>query len=87
MNPWVSSLWLELLQMWEINHFKWVGRSHDRQVPKDDKRCREVHDTHQYDEGKEMAILEFDVARSNVFNFHSLRSVIITKLKTNAAQM
>ena len=51
------------------------------------KRCRAVDNTYQDVEDKEIATLEFDMVRSVfIFNFPSVRSVIITKLKTKGSQ-
>ena len=52
-------------------------------MPKDDKN-RLVHETCQDDWYKEVSLQEFDVVSSKVFNFYSIRSVIITRLKTKA---
>ena len=41
---------------------------------------------HQDDEEKEVATQEFDAVRLKIFNFHSVRSVIITKLNTKSSQ-
>ena len=49
--------------------------------PTDDKRCRAVHVTWQGNEDREVATQEIDVVRSKGFKFHSIRSVIIAKLK------
>ena len=68
------------------NHFGWVCRCQSRQVPKYNQTCREVHYTWQDDQDKEVAIQEFGWVRSTVFNFHSIRSVIIAKLKTESSQ-
>ena len=46
------------------------------QVPKEDKD-KTVHDTFQDDEDKEVSVQEFDTVRSNIFNFLSIRLVII----------
>ena len=55
-------------------------------VGAEDKRCRAVHSTDQDHEEKEVATQEIDVSRSNVFYFHSTRSVIIVRLKTKAVK-
>ena len=55
-------------------------------MQKDDKRCRPVHNMCQHDEDKDVATQEFDVVRSKVLNFHSIRSVIIAKLETINSQ-
>ena len=69
-------------QFRKLNHFEWGCRNQSWQVPKDDKRCRSFHNMYQYNDDKEMGTRDFDVVRSTIFNFHSLRIVIITKLKT-----
>ena len=40
----------------------------------------------QDDEDKEVSVKVFDVVRSEVFNFHSVNSGIIVKLKTKSSQ-
>ena len=50
-------------------------------MPKDDKGCKVVHDMCQDDEDKEVGTQYFDIVRSNIFNLHSIRSVILAKLK------
>ena len=40
----------------------------------------------QDDENQEVATQEFDMVRSKLFNFHTISSVIITKLKTKISQ-
>ena len=46
------------------------------------KRCRAVHDISKDNKDKKVATQEFDVVRKKSFNFHSIRLVIIAKLKT-----
>ena len=53
-----------------------------RQMPKDDKTHGAVHNMLQDDGVKKASTEEFDTVRSKDFNFHSLRSVIISHLKT-----
>ena len=36
--------------------------------------------------GNEVATQEFDMERSKIFNFYSIRSVIVTELKTKSSQ-
>ena len=55
-------------------------------VPKDDKWCRAVYDTCQDDEDKEVATQICDAVRSHSFNFHSIRLITITKVKTKRRQ-
>ena len=77
----VPRLWLELFKVWKINHFKQVCRHQHRQVPKEETMCREVDNMCQDNEKKEVITQEFDVVRSTFFNFYSIRSDIIAKLK------
>ena len=70
----------------KLNHFKWVCRSKRRKVPKDDNRHRTVHDRHQDDQDEEMITYNSDMLRSKAFNFQSIKSVTIAKLKTKAAR-
>ena len=50
-------------------------------MPKDDKRSKTAHDMCLGDENKEVSMQEFDMVRANIFNLHSVRLVIIAKLK------
>ena len=50
----------------KLNHFEQVYRSHNRQVPQEDKRDRAVHDVCQDNEDKEVSMQEFDTVRSRV---------------------
>ena len=45
-----------------------------------------MHDICYIDEDREVATQVFDTVRSNIFNFKSVRSVIIAKLKTKCSQ-
>ena len=54
---------------------------------RDDKRYRAVCDMCHDDEGKELATQEFDIIILKVFNFHSLRWVIMTKIEREAAKI
>ena len=47
---------------------------------------RALHEVHQDNEETLEATNEIDVIRSNVFNVHSIRSVLIAKLKTKISQ-
>ena len=52
--------------------------------PKERHRAdRAVHDTQQ---DRDASDQEFDVVRTKTFNFHSIRSVLITKLRTKTSQ-
>ena len=51
-----------------------------------DKRHKAFHDTCQHNEEQEVATQEFGVLRSKIFNFHSVRSAIIGKLKAKGSQ-
>ena len=52
----------------------------------EDKRHIAVHDMHLDDEDEEVSMQESDVVKSKVFNFHSIRSVIIAKVKQKAVK-
>ena len=47
------------------------------------KKHWEVNDMHQDAKEIDVSTKEFDLVRSKDFNFHSVQSVIIAKLKTN----
>ena len=70
----------------KLNHFEQLCRIQSMQVPKDDKRQRAIHNTCQDDGDREVTTQEFATVSSKVFYFHSIRSVIITKLKTKSSQ-
>ena len=46
----------------------------------------EFHDTCQDSKDTDMSTKEFDMVRSNIFNFQSIQSIIIAKLKAKASQ-
>ena len=69
----------------KLNHFELVCKNQSRQVPKDDKRCREVHNMYQDDEDKEVATQKFYAVRSEVFNFCNIRSIITVKIKAKTS--
>ena len=72
--------------MWKLNHFECAYRNQSRQIPKYDRRCRAVHDMHLDNKDREVETQDSDVMKSNVFNYHSSRSLTITKLKTRSSQ-
>ena len=70
----------------KANKFEKVHRSQSRQTPRDDNRWRVVQDTYQNNEETAVAIHEINLLRSKVFNLHSIRSVLIAKLKKTSSQ-
>ena len=50
------------------------------------KRHRAIHNLQLDDENKELTMHEFDSVKSKVFNFLSIRSIEILKLKTKDSQ-
>ena len=67
-------------------HFEQACGNQSRQVPKDNKRFRKIHNTCPDEEEEEVVTQEFDVIRSKFLNLHSIRSVIIAKLKTKSSK-
>ena len=49
----------------KLNHFEWVCRSQRRQVSKDHNRKRSIHNMHQVDGDKEVAILPYHQISNN----------------------
>ena len=47
----------------------------------DREKCRTIHNMCQDAEDREVSTKYFDMVRSKTFNFYSVRSVIITKLR------
>ena len=72
----------------KANHFEWMYRSQSCKLLRDGnlEKCPAIHDRHQDTEKTELATCEFDAVESNIFNFQSMWSVIITKLKTKHNQ-
>ena len=68
----------------QANDFEQVYKSSTTWVPRDmsRERHRTDHKTYQANEEKEVSARYFDVVRSKTFNLHSIRSVIIVRLKT-----
>ena len=52
----------------------------------DREKHRATHKTYQDTEDTVELTRDFDTVRSNIFNFHSIRSVIIAKLRTKSNQ-
>ena len=75
-----------MLKVWESDHFKEVFKSHSRQTARDDK-SRVVHDMFQDSEDLEVTPKQADIVRSKVFNFHGVRSMLITPLNTKSGQI
>ena len=57
----------------KARYFEKVCRSQSRLTPRDDNRQGNVHEVDQDNQETEVATQEFDVVRSNVFNFHSVK--------------
>ena len=70
----------------KLTNFEQICRGQNRQASKDDNRYRAVYDMYQDAEGKEVETWECNSVRSKVFHVHSIRSVIIAKLKTKSSQ-
>ena len=66
----------------KLNHFEQVYKSQSSQVPKDDKRCRTIHDMHPDSKDKEVEAQKFDKVRPKVLLYQSIRSIINCKVES-----
>ena len=78
-----ASIWQELYRMRQSQSL-WVSMLESKQKlsrDTDREKCRTIHNMCQDAEDREVSTKYFDRVRSKTFNFYSVRSVIITKLR------